>query len=312
VATDLFEPELMQGPVNRQHADPIARQVRIRRPENERLVPLVGAVVEEGRRLCIGPSNDDARHAHHVELQAGRVEPLVLLVLAHQDLACLVPALLGARLLVLDVIAGNSDLDESTNQIPDVRVPAMSRIGVRNDERAEVDGLGCLALFLGHPGASEVLVLVGGEQRPHQAGCFVGNLAEWVAGEVRTGILRLRALRRRGPPTEIDGFDPQPLQDHRLAGRIRAEGRDLLAAREQLAESGVESFRRGSGDGVVRLDRALLRGHFTGRMQAHHAVEPGLGEPLASRRDLRLVLAHRNLRELQSSTPWVPRRRCGR
>ena len=113
---------------------------RVGRPEDERLVPLVGAVVEERGRLGIGPGDDDARHAHDVELEARRVEPLVLLVLADQDLAGLVAALLGARLLVLDVIARDADLDESPDQVPNVRVTAVAGVGVGDDERAEVDG----------------------------------------------------------------------------------------------------------------------------------------------------------------------------
>src|ERR1700739_785935 len=41
---------------------------------------------------------------------------------ACQQLPTFVPALLGAGLLVLDVVAGDPCLDESADQIPDVRV----------------------------------------------------------------------------------------------------------------------------------------------------------------------------------------------
>ena len=60
----------------------------------------------------------------------------------HEHLAALVPALLCARLLVLDVVAWDPDLDEAANQIPDVRVAAVAGVGVGDNEWPIVD-LGC-------------------------------------------------------------------------------------------------------------------------------------------------------------------------
>ena len=152
VTSDLVQPEVVERLQDRQEADPVARQLGVRRPEDERLVSLVGAVVEERRGLGIGPGDDDARHAHDVELEARGIEPLVLLVLGDQDLAALVAALLGARLLVLDVVARNADLDESTDQVPNVGVAAVARVGVGDDERAEVDFRRRSARVLVHAG----------------------------------------------------------------------------------------------------------------------------------------------------------------
>ena len=137
--TDLLEPEVVQGLQDRQEADAIARQVEIRRTEDERLVSLIAAVVEERRGLGVGSSHDDARHPHDVELKARRVEPLVLLVLADEDLAGLVTALLGARLLVLDVVARHASFDEATDEIPNMRVTTVAGVRVGDDERPEVD-----------------------------------------------------------------------------------------------------------------------------------------------------------------------------
>ena len=92
-------------------------------------------------------------HAHDVELEARGVEPLDLLVLGHEHLAALVAALLGARLLVLDVVAGHADLDEAADQVAHVGVAAVAGVGVGDDERAEVDLRRGLALRLGHPRA---------------------------------------------------------------------------------------------------------------------------------------------------------------
>ncbi len=106
--------------------------------------------VEEGRGLGVGAGDDDAGHAHDVELEAGRVEPLDLLVHRHEHLAALVAALLAAGLLVLDVVAGHADLDKAADQVADVGVAAVAGVGVGDDEGPVVDlGRGC-ALPVGH------------------------------------------------------------------------------------------------------------------------------------------------------------------
>ena len=94
----------------------------------------------------------------------------------------------------------------------------MARIGVGDDEWAEVDRPCGEPLRVVHPGAGEVLVLVGGEERADQCGRLVGHLAEGVARKVRTGVLGLRPLCRRRPAAEVDGFDSLPFHHHRLAG----------------------------------------------------------------------------------------------
>ena len=203
---------------DREETDAVAGQLGVRRPEDERLVTLVSAVVKERRGLRVGPRDDDARHPHDVELQARRIEPLVLFVLGDQDLAALVAALLGARLLVLDVVARNPDLDESTDQVSNVRVSAVARVGVGDDERAEVDFRRRSARVLIHAGAGEMLVLVGSEECANQAGRLVGNLAEGVARKVGTGVLRMRPSRRGRPPAQIDGLEPHPLHHDGLTG----------------------------------------------------------------------------------------------
>ena len=108
--------------------------------EEERLVALVGAAVEQVGRLGVGARHDDARHPHDVELEAGGVEALDLLVGRHQHLAALMAALLGARALVLDVVAGHAGLDEAANQVAHVRIAAVAGVGVGDDERPVVVG----------------------------------------------------------------------------------------------------------------------------------------------------------------------------
>jgi len=80
------------------------------------------------------------------------------------------------------VVARHSDLDKAADEIADVRVSAVTGVSVGDDERPEVDGWRRVALFFGHSGAYEVLILVGGEKRAHHSGGLVGHLAERIAG----------------------------------------------------------------------------------------------------------------------------------
>jgi hypothetical protein len=61
-----------------------------------------------------------------------------------------VAALLGARALVLDVVAGHAGLDEAADQVAHVRVAAVAGVGVGDDERPVVVGRRRGALRLAH------------------------------------------------------------------------------------------------------------------------------------------------------------------
>ena len=189
VAVDLGHAEVVEALHQRQVGGLVRGHFDVGGAEDERLVALVAVAVEQGGGLGVGAGDEDAAHPHDVELEARRVEALDLLVLAHQHLAPLVAALLGARALVLDVVAGHPGLDEAADQVADVRVAAVAGVGVGDDERPVVVGRGGGALRRGHPRAQEPLVAVGGEQGAHQDRRLVGDLAERVARQVRPGIL---------------------------------------------------------------------------------------------------------------------------
>jgi hypothetical protein len=55
----------------------VRRQSEVRRAEDERLIALVAAAVEQRRRLGVGARHDDARHAHDVELVARGEQRLI-------------------------------------------------------------------------------------------------------------------------------------------------------------------------------------------------------------------------------------------
>ena len=81
MAAHVFHSRLVELAMNRQHYRLVARRIHVRHAQNERLVALVGATVKQVRRLGVRARHDDARHAHHVELEACRIQPLDLLIL---------------------------------------------------------------------------------------------------------------------------------------------------------------------------------------------------------------------------------------
>jgi hypothetical protein len=138
MAVQFLDAQFVEAPHQGQEAGLVGRNFQICGAQEERLVALVGAAVDQVGRLGIGARDDDAGHPHDVELEAGGVEALDLFVRRHQNLAALVAALLGARALVLDVVARHTDLDEAANQVAHVRVTTVTGVGVGDDERPEV------------------------------------------------------------------------------------------------------------------------------------------------------------------------------
>ena len=276
VAVQLADAEVEEALHERQVADLVGRQVHVGGAQDEGLVALVAAALEEVGRLGVGAGDDDPRHAHDVELEARRVEALDLLVRGHEHLAALVAALLGARALVLDVVARHAGLDEAADQVAHVRVAAVAGVGVGDDEGPEVDRGRLGPLLLGQLRAQVELVAVGGEQGPHERGRLVGDLAQRVAGEVGARVLGRGALGRGGPAAQVDALDAHALHRHRLAGRVGAEGGDALPLVEELAQPGVEGLRRLAGHGVVVGDGAPLLDHLARRVEAGDALRSGV------------------------------------
>ena len=256
------------------------------------MIALVAAAVDQVGGFGVGAGDDDARNAHDVELEAGRVQSLVLLVLCHKHFAALMAALLGARALVLDVVARHADLDEAADQVAHVRVAAVAGVGVGDDERPEVVSRRRGALRLGHPRTQIVLVAIRREQGAHERRRFVGHLAERIAGEIGSRVLAGAALGGGRPATKVDPLDPHPLHRHRLPRRVRTKGRDALALCEELSQAVMECGRGLARDGVVGGDRAALLGHLAGGVEANDPRESGAVEPLLRRGDFLLERSH--------------------
>ena len=281
VAAGIVQARLVEELQDGEVADSVARHAPAGGAEQEGRIALVAAVVEQGGGLGVRARHDDAGHAHQVELEARGVQPLELFVLRHQHLAVLVAALLGARALVLDVIPGHADLDESPDQVADVGIAPVAGVGVGDDERPEVYGRGRSALGLGHPAAREVLVAIGGQERAHDARGLVRHGTQRVTGKVRARVLMGRALGRGGPAAKVDRLEPLALLGHRLARRVRPEGRDRTTGGEPLAKQRMEPDGRLPGHAVVGLDGALLFGDVARGVQSRDAREAGFGHPRA-------------------------------
>ena len=218
MTVEFGEPRLVEAPHHRQEAGLVGRNLQVRGAEQERLVTLVSAAVEQVGRLGIGARDDDARHPHDVELEAGGVEALDLFVGRHQNLAALMAALLGTRALVLDVVSRHPGFDETLDQVAHVWIAAVAGVGVGDDERPVVHRRRSFALLLAHPQAQVLLIAVGGQQRTDQSGGLVGHLAERIAGQVGSRILADGALGRGRPPAEVDALDAHPLHGCGLPG----------------------------------------------------------------------------------------------
>jgi len=203
-------------PQNCQIDQLVAGKLDVRRAQDEGVVALVSPAVQKGGGFGVGTCHDDPRHTHHIQLEPSRVEALDLLVHRDQDFPALMAALLGAGFLIFDMVAGHARLDEAANEIADVGVATVTRVGVGNDEGAEVDRGGRGAFFFAHARAIEVLVAVGGEQGADDGRRFVGNLAQRIACQVGPGILRDRALGGSRPSPQVDSLDALAFDGHGL------------------------------------------------------------------------------------------------
>ena len=66
----LLDARLVEAPYQRQEARFVGRNLEVGGAEEERLVAFVGAAVDQVGGLGIGACDDDAGHAHDVELEA--------------------------------------------------------------------------------------------------------------------------------------------------------------------------------------------------------------------------------------------------
>ena len=104
VAARIVDAQLVELSQDGEVAGLVGRQLRVGGAQDERVIALIPAPLQERGGFGVGPGHDDAGHLHDVELETRGAQPLDLLVHTDEHLPPLMPALLGARLLVLDVV----------------------------------------------------------------------------------------------------------------------------------------------------------------------------------------------------------------
>ena len=183
-----------------QEAGLVRRDLEVGGAEQEGLVAFVGAAVEQVGGLGVGARHDDARHPHDVELEACGVQALDLFVRGNQNLAALMAALLRAGPLVLDVVPGHAGLDEAANQVAHVGITAVAGVGVGDDERPVIVARGWRRVARRSSAAAGTADCGPRSAAPHQAGGFVGHLAQRIAGQVGPGSSLMEPLAEVAQP----------------------------------------------------------------------------------------------------------------
>ena len=292
MTVDVPDAQGVNPPHHRERRGAVRRHGDVGGPEHEGLIPLVATTVEEVRRLGVRPGDDDARHPHDVELEARGVQPHDLLLLGNEDLPSLVAALLDARLLVFDVVSSDPDFHEPADEVANVGIAAVARVGVRDDEGPVVDFRRRRALLVSHARSRELLVLVGCQQGTDDGGGLIGHLVQRVAREIGARILGDAAFGRCRPSAEVDSFDTHPLDVDCLTRRVGTKRGDRLAGGKKLAQTVVERLGARPGDGVIGCNPATLLGDLAGRVEADQPLESGPGEVLIDVVDLLVQCAH--------------------
>mmetsp|Transcript_119792 Transcript_119792/g.350263 ORF Transcript_119792/g.350263 Transcript_119792/m.350263 type:complete len:215 (-) Transcript_119792:69-713(-) len=157
----------------------------------------------------------------------------------NQDLTPHVAALLGPRLLVLDVDASRAILNEHLGELHGGRKPAVASVGVGNDGIEVVNDFGLGALLWRHAAALLVLLPVVEELRAEELVHLVWHRVVGVVSHVRPWLIRRRGRRARLPAADIHGGQVLRHLDH-LDGIQRAKGVGASAFGLVIAHHRVE------------------------------------------------------------------------
>mmetsp|Transcript_33377 Transcript_33377/g.71895 ORF Transcript_33377/g.71895 Transcript_33377/m.71895 type:complete len:438 (-) Transcript_33377:409-1722(-) len=147
-----------------------------------RMVNGIDVGVDHGGRLRISARHQDQGRVQHIGLKSDGNEALDVLLGRDQDLATHVSALLGARLLILDVNSRSAVLNEHLRQLHGGSDATMSSVSIRNDGVQIVHGSRLGAVLRRHTAALLVLLAVVEELRAEELIHLVGH---GVVGVVR-------------------------------------------------------------------------------------------------------------------------------
>mmetsp|Transcript_28300 Transcript_28300/g.81856 ORF Transcript_28300/g.81856 Transcript_28300/m.81856 type:complete len:259 (-) Transcript_28300:741-1517(-) len=101
-------------------------------PEDERVVSTINVGIEESSGLGIRTCHDDGAGAHDVRRQTSSDEPITMFLRRYQNFAAHMATLLSSGLLVFEVNAGSTCLDEELGELHDGRESTMTSIAIGN------------------------------------------------------------------------------------------------------------------------------------------------------------------------------------
>jgi len=154
--------------------------------------------------FSISTGDDESVSTHDVALQPSRLQPVAVLLRTHEHFPAHVAALLGARLLVLEMDASGTPLDEHLGQLHHRREPTVARVAVRDDRREVVHCWRAHALLGGHRRPRLPLLPVVEQLRPEELVDLVWDGVHRVVGDVRPWLVARRRRRRRLPAGDVD------------------------------------------------------------------------------------------------------------
>src|SRR5262249_27979122 len=117
-----------------QEARLVGRHIGVRRANQEGLISFIAATVNQIGSFGVSAGDDDPGSAHKSGVEAGGVRPFFLLVLRHKLFAALMAPFLGARTLVLGVVAGTAGSRKGGDGVARVGAPAVASVGAGDDE----------------------------------------------------------------------------------------------------------------------------------------------------------------------------------
>mmetsp|Transcript_127608 Transcript_127608/g.397428 ORF Transcript_127608/g.397428 Transcript_127608/m.397428 type:complete len:339 (-) Transcript_127608:478-1494(-) len=154
-----------------------------------RVVDRVDVGVDHGGGLGVGARDQDQGGVQDVGLEAASDEPLDVLPSGDQDLAAHVAALLGPGLLVLNVDAGRTVLNEHLGELHRGGEPTVAGVGVRNDGIEVVHNRCLCTLVRAHAAALLILLPVVEELCPEKLIHLVGDRVVRVVRHVGSGLV---------------------------------------------------------------------------------------------------------------------------
>jgi hypothetical protein len=236
--------------------------------QNEGMVARVNVVVQQGRRLGVGPGHQNQVAPQNVGRQSGRHQTVNVLLGAHQNLAAHVPALFGPRLLVFEVHPRRPRFDHELGQLHDRRQSAVARVTVGNDRLQIVQHWTGILAVQQRLGAGLLLPAVVVQLRSHQMVDLVGDRVARIVGHVGSWLVGGGRGRAALPPAHVNGRQVRSHLRH-LDGIERPERVRVPALavqrRQQLPEL-VRHLRAEAG----RRRRELPAPCFGARSEARH------------------------------------------